>query len=844
MPFVLRMVWRETRSVWRRLLFFYICVAIGVGAIVAIRSIIQNVRVTLVSEARAMFGADVVVSTSRPWRAETRRSIDAALAGHAGVQRVDVIETSTMVRPEREDRPGARMVELKGVDAGFPLYGRLELESGREFSHAMLADRGAIVQRDLLLQLAIGVGDRIMIAGQPFTVRDVIKREPGRRVSTFTLGSRVFVDRRTLEGLNLLTFGSRAFYSILLKVDGGRAEGLSLSRRVGRSYRDDFVNTRHYRGTEAGINENLVRAEDYLSLVGFVIVVLGGVGVWSVTRVFMQQKIRSIAILKCLGASSRQVLATYVTQMSLLAAAGGVTGVAIAGLALALIPEHLVALLPSGRPSLTVSASLQGVAVGLLVSILFALAPLLETRAIKPLLLLRADTAMKARKRDWVAWVSYAVVVAGLAGVAAWQSGSLEASAYVMGGLAVLGAVLHVASALLIRLVRPLTRSRSFALRHAIVSLGRPGNQTRVVLLTVGLGAFFIVAIQHVQANLLNAFSLELGDDSPDMFLIDIQIDQETGVRALVDSRAIEPAKVIPVMRARVVGVAGRSINLEEYDDVRRRGLGREFVITYRSHLEPNEVLQQGQLWSSPVPAGAMPEVSIEEGIARRGIGIGDRMRFDIAGRVVDARVSSIREVDWSEARNGGFMFVFRPGPFEEAPRTFIALVRAPRDPAARAALQRDLVAAYPNVSAIDVREIIRSIQGVVQNITLAVTVVGVIALASGMLILIGAVAMTRFQRHYEAAIYRTLGASTTRIMAMVAAEYGVLGTLAGLLGAAGAVALSWAVTTRLFEMEWGWEPGIAVPGFAATAAIVLVVGLAASVDVIVRKPLGSLRGE
>lgn len=843
MPFVFRMVWRETRSVWRRLLFFYICVAVGVGAIVTIRSIIQNVRVTLVSEARAMFGGDVMVSSNRPFSPSTSAAIGRALAGRSGTTYTTVVETTTMVRPEREDRPGTRMVELKGVQQGFPFYGRLELESGRAYSHEMLRGGGVIVQRDLLLQLAIAVGDSLMIAGQPFTIRDVIAREPGRQVSTFTLGSRVFIDLEDLQRLNLLGFGSRAFYRRLFKVDAAQ-DSEQLRRRLARAVVDPFVQVRHYRGAEEGISEDLVMAEDYLSLVGFVIVVLGGIGVWSVTRVFMQQKIKSIAILKCLGASARQVLGTYLTQMVLLAVAGGLTGVLIADVALRLIPESLVALLPSGRPSLTLSASLQGVAVGLLVSVLFALVPLLETRAIKPLLLLRADTAMQARKRDWMAWVSYAVVVAGLAGVAAWQSGSLEASLYVMGGLAVLGAILHVASALLIRLVRPLTRSRSFALRHAVVSLGRPGNQTRVVLLSVGLGAFFILAIQHVQANLLNAFSLELSDDSPDMFLIDIQTDQESGVRALVDSRAIEPAKLIPVMRARVVGVAGSDINLEDHGDVRRRGLGREYVITYRSHLEANEVMQQGQLWDSPVPAGAMPEVSIEEGIARRGIDIGDRMRFDIAGRVIEARVSSIREVDWSEARNGGFMFVFRPGPFEDAPRTFIALVRAPRDPSARAGLQRDLVTAYPNVTAIDIREIIRTIQGVVQNITLAVTIVGVIALGSGMLILIGAVAMTRFQRHYEAAIYRTLGASTKRITAMVAVEYGVLGTLAGILGATGAVALSWAVTTRLFDMEWTWEADIALAGMAATAAIVLVVGVIASVDVILKKPLGSLRGE
>lgn len=840
MTFVVRMVWRETRAVWRRLLFFYICIAVGVGAIVALRSIIQNVRVTLVAEARAIFGADVVVSSSRAWQPATLAAIEPLAAG---AERSEVIETSTMVRPEREERATARMVELKGVGPAFPFYGALELESGRPYSHALLGDDGVIVQRDLLLQLGIEAGDRIMIGGRPFTVRDVVAREPGRQVSTFTLGSRVFMGLDALRDAGLLGFGSRAFYRILLRT-GDQAAGVALQKDLARAIDDPFVRVRHYRSAENDINSELATAEDYLSLVGFVIVVLGGIGVWSVTRVFMQQKIRSIAILKCLGASARQVLATYVAQMSLLSLAGGLTGIALAAAALAAIPESLVTLLPSGRPTLTASAALQGVAVGLLVSVLFALVPLLETRAVKPLLLLRADTAATTRARDRAAWVSYAVVGAGLAGVAAWQAGSLEAGAYVMAGLGALALVLHLGAGLLVRALAPVTRSRLFALRHAVISLGRPGNQTRVVLLTVGLGAFFILSIQHVQANLLNAFSLELSDDSPDMFLIDIQRDQEEGVRALVDARALAPAKLIPVLRARVTGVAGSDITLEEYEDVRRRGLGREYVTTFRSYLEANEVMAEGELWDGPVPAGGTPEVSIEEGIAARGVGIGDRMRFDIAGRIVEARVTSIREVDWSEARNGGFMFVFRPGPFDEAPRTFIALVRAPREAAPRAALQRDLVRAFPNVSAIDVREIIRAIQGVVENITLAITIVGVIALASGMLILVGAVAMTRFQRHYESAIYRTLGASTKRVAAMVAVEYGVLGTLAGVLGALGAVALSWAVTTRLFDMDWTPEPGLTGAGIAITAAVVLTVGLLASLDVLVRKPLGSLRRE
>jgi putative ABC transport system permease protein len=219
-------------------------------------------------------------------------------------------------------------------------------------------------------------------------------------------------------------------------------------------------------------------------------------------------------------------------------------------------------------------------------------------------------------------------------------------------------------------------------------------------------------------------------------------------------------------------------------------------------------------------------------------------VRFDIAGRPVDARVTSVREVEWEDARNGGFMFVFRPGPFAHAPQTWIGILKAPEDPAARGRFQRDLVAAFPNVSAIDIREVLATLQQAVSNLTLAVSIVGGIALLSGVLILAGAVAMTKFQRVYEAAILRTLGASTRMLGAMLAVEYGGLGLLAGLVGGAGALVLSWAVCRHVLDIPWRPAPWIASAGALITTALVGIVGVGASYDVLRKKPLGTLRAE
>jgi putative ABC transport system permease protein len=861
--FVLKMLGRELRSSWRRLLFFFVCVAVGVGAIVAIRSVIQSVRTGLMSEARSIIASDVLISTNRPWTNEVLTALGQRLATDAVLDRMDAIETATMVRAEG-GAEAARMVELRGVQSKFPFYGRVVLLDGQPFSHDLLRGHGALVRPELLTQLGTKVGGRLVIGGQPFTIRGVIAQEPGRRVGAFSFGSRVLIDYDDLRATELLAFGSRASYQILLRVREQAVE--SMTRDLRRDFRDRFVQARSYRSTEDDIGEDLMRAENYLSLVGFVMVVLGGIGVWSVTRVFVKQKLRSVAILKCVGATANQILATYVAQVLLLGIGGSLLGVGIAAVAIAAIPPSAAAAFGNVSYGLTLSAALQGLAVGLLVSLLFSLVPLLEVRRVKPLLLLRAlDTLSppQAAARGWrngmipnwlrradpVQIAAAALVTAALVALAAWQASSIQVALVVCGGFAGIALVLHGAGAVLVRAVRPLAATPYFPLRHAVGSLRRPGNQTRVILLAVGLGSFFVLGVRALQANLLEQFSVQLKRSGADMFLIDIQQDQAEGVRTFFRDAGIAEPQLIPVLRARVTAVRGSETNFESYADVRGRGgLGREYVITYRDRLEPNETLLEGQFWTGqpPLPADATElEVSIEKNIRDRArIRPGDVMRFDVLGRVVQARVTSVREVEWGDARNGGFMFVFRPGSLERAPHTYIATLKAPEDPAARARLQRDLVTRYPNVSAIDVREVLASIQGVVDNVTFAISIVGTVALASGALILIGAVAMTKFQRVYEAAILRTLGASTRVLGTMLALEYSALGLIAGLIGAAGSLALSWAVCRFVFEIDWSPAPGLLAAGAFATTLLVGIIGIVASADVLRKKPLATLRAE
>jgi putative ABC transport system permease protein len=853
--FVVRMALREIRASWQRLLFFFICIAIGVGSIVALRSVIQSVRVALAGEARSLLASDVLVTSNRPWTDRVRNALRKEESAGRISARSEATEIPTMVRPADGSKAGTRMVELRAVQAGFPFYGALTLRDGR-YSHDLLKDHGAVVRPELLAQLRLSVGDRILIGTQPFQIRGVITAEPGRRLGAFTLGPRVIIDQADLAGTGLLAFGSRASYQQLLRVPAAAVD--PLSRDLQRTFANEFVGVRSYRRSEDQMGENLARAENYLSLVGLVVLILGGIGVSSVTRVFVQQKVRSIAILKCIGSTSRQVLAIYMTQVLLLGLDGSALGVALAAGVIAAVPVLVGSSLGDAiqvEYGLTAAAVVQGLAIGLLVSLLFSLVPLLEVRHVKPSLLLRHDIPPSPRF-DWMKWTVTGVVAAALVGVAAWQAGSLRIGLMLSGGFVAVSFILLLAGAALVRAVQPLRYSRSFALRQAVLHIARPGNQTRVILLAVGLGTFFILGVRTLQANLLRDFAVQAGDNAPDMFLIDIQPGQRDRLAAFVDTAngSAPGPKLIPVLRARVVAVRGQEIELDSYQAVRGRGgLSREFTVTYRAQLEANETIVEGRWWDD-APLQGEPEVSVEERFSDRDndgnfrlgsrIRVGDRMSFDVLGRVITARVASVRRVDWQDFRAGGFMFVFRPGTFDAAPHTYISALQGPRDADARARMQADLVTQFPNVSVIDLKEILQTIQDVVGKVTLAVTVVGALVLLSGALILVGAVSMTKFRRVYEAAILKTLGANSRLIATMLVLEYGVLGAIAGTVGALGAIALSWGVARYALELPWQATPLITVTGIAATAVFVAAIGVLASIDVLRHKPLATLRAE
>ncbi len=842
MRFILSLTGREIRSSWRRLLFFFLCIALGVGSIVALRSLIQNLNQAVGTDARALMTADIDISSASDFTPADLAKIESVIHSSSIVEaRNEVITTTAMARPADAGNDRLRMVELKGIEPPFPLVGDFELDGGNAFDHALLSNNGAVVARILLEDLNVAVGDRIRIGEADFEIRASFDKEPGGS-GGFRLGARVFVEKKAFDDAGITRNASRVRRSILYRTS---SDPTPLAAGLRNALEGSTIGVRTFRETEERVSEQFARTENYLSLTGLLILVLGGVGVWNVSRAFVEQKRRTVAILKCLGASGGRIITVYLLQILVLGLLGSLFGVAFAQGVLSWVGQAFFEDLPANMSYIvSLGAVLQGIALGVLISALFSALPLLQVRNIKPRLLLRDENNVNIRRLDRAKWAFGAFSLLGLLGLAVWQAGSLQVGAFFLAGLAVTTLVLLLAAALLTRVLRTARPLGPFAFKQAVNSLYRPGNQTRVILLAVGLGAFVVLAVQSLQTNLIREFDLTRNERLPTLFFIDIQKSQIEGLRQMVRQSVGEDPEATPTVRARISHVNGKAFDFSDPTVRRMQGrIGREFAVTYRPNLDKNETVIAGRWWSAE-PSVEIPEVSVEESMAESlDVVPGDSITFDISGRKLTARVAAIRDIDLRNTRTA-FVFVFRPGALEKAPQSYAATMLSRIGATERQRLQRAVVTAYPNVQVFDVADIVETVQQLVNNFVLAISFVGSFVILSGLLILIGSVALTKSQRVYENAILKTLGADRRALATILITEYGLLGILSGMIGAGFAAALSYAVSRFILNIEWEFDGMLTMAGAAITAFVVLTVGVVSNFDVLLKKPLGILRSQ
>ncbi|HMG35426.1 MAG TPA: FtsX-like permease family protein [Blastocatellia bacterium] len=840
MKFILEMARRELRSSWRRLLFFFLCIAIGVGSIVAGRSMLQNASIAIASEARTILTADVQVDTNRPWTPETLAIIERVSAPLISA-RTETIEATTMLRPADATTEGAALIELKGIDPGFPLVGDFRLADGRQFDSSMLSSGGAIVSIALLDRLKLDVGDRVKIGNSTFQIRGAFENEVGGGTG-FRIGTRVFIERSAVEPAGLTGFGSRARRKTLFTTLPDKMQPLTKQLRA--ELDKSLINVRSYKDSQENLNEQFLRAENYSSLTGLAILVLGGIGISNVTRVFLEQKRKTIAVLKCIGGTGRRITASYLTQVIAMSLLGSSIGLVFGWFLLWLIKHNFSSKLPSYMTyGMRSSAIIQGITAGALISFLFSVVPLLRIRHIKPNALLRDDEKDERNRIDILRWVVATSVLLCLLLLVSWQAGSVRVGLIFLAGLGATAGLLYLAATALIILLKRTRRFSSFALKQALSSLHRPGNQTRVTVMVVGLGVFLVISVQSVESNLVDELDLGKRTGVANMYLIDIQRDQQDGVSELVQQQIGERPTLVPVIRARISAIHGKEIDQDQSPEKRDQGrLRTEYQLTYRGSLEANETIVGGKFWdNTPSDQG---EASLEESMrGLLGLEVGSDVTFDVAGKKINARVTSFRRVDWRNSRTG-FMILFRPGVLESAPQMMVAAINGPTGEIERSRFQRVISDRFSNVTVVDVVDIVRSIERIVNSISLAVSFVGLFVVLSGGLILAGSLAMTKFQRVYEAAVLKTLGAKRKTLLKILLFEYGLMGLVAGAIGSGAAIGLAYGTSKYVFEIPWTFTPAINFGGIGLTIALVVVVGAVSTLDVISRKPLTTLRSQ
>jgi putative ABC transport system permease protein len=554
---------------------------------------------------------------------------------------------------------------------------------------------------------------------------------------------------------------------------------------------------------------------------------------------FVRRKVATIAVLKCLGASSRTALAVYLVETALLGLAGSLLGAALGSAVLPLAGPLLgrllaleVALVPAPR------AVLGGIGMGVGVTLLWALWPLLEVRRVRPALLLRSavEPALGGRPP----WPALGAIAAGLAALCLWQAGSLKVGALFVAGLGGALGVLALCARGVVGLARR-GRRGPLAVRQGLANLHRPGSQAIPVLVSLGLAVMLVVSVALLDQSLGRRIAEATAGGAPAFFFIDIQPDQAAPFRRLLQAEAgPEGVELLPVVRARLAAVDGAPVGAGA-----RGGeawhLTREYTLTWAAAAPARDAVVAGRWWT-PEEAAREPLASVEEEVAGRlGVGIGSRLTFDVLGVPVTARVQSLRRVEW-QTLGANFFVILSPGALGGAPHTLIATARVPRP--REAAVQSAVVAAFPNVTAVPVREVLERVSGMLGQIALAMRAVAAFSVLAGLVVMAGALGVTRAQRLYQSVLLRTLGASRGLVARVFAVEYAVTGAAAGVVGSALAALLSWALLRFALDVPWAWAPGALAGGAIGATALAVAVGALGSWRLLGQKPLAVLRGE
>lgn len=833
------MAWRDSRQHRGRLLLFISSIIAGVAALVAINAFGDNLRRTIDDQAKTILGADMVIRS----RAAFSPRVNAVIDSLGGQQARDVSFASMGFFPRAN---GTRLVSVRALGGDFPFYGEIVTEPAHGVAD-FRAGKGALLDAGLMIQYGLETGDTVKIGTAAFPIAGRLQQVPGQASAGALIAPRVYIPLDDLDDTGLVQFGSRVNYQVFFKFSDDRninalteqLDDLLVAERVS-------INSAQQRSSNLGGTLN--NLSNFLSLVAFIALLLGCIGVASAIHVHIKQKLPSVAILRCVGARIEQTFSIYMVQAICLGVFGALLG-AILGIAIQLLLPVVFAefLIVEVDFAVSWSALIQGIVAGVGMTLLFALLPLMAVRRVSPLAALRSSFDSNSSGRDWSRIALYGAIFAFVVVFAILQADSMLQGAIFVAGLTAAFAIFVAVAHLLMTLLRRFFPSAlPYPYRQSLANLYRPQNQTLVLMLAIGLGTFLIATLLLTQQSLLYQISSIDNDNQPNMMLFDIQVDQVEQVEELVKEQGLPVIQQVPIITLRLESLKGRPVSEIKKDSTSRSAgwaLNREYRVTYRDTLSDTEEIVAGE-WAGVNPAGndtAM--ISFSEDVAGDlDLAVGDHLDLNVQGIVIPAKIASLRKVNWQRVQPN-FLILFPRGVLEEAPQIYVLVTRV-NGAEASGTLQREIVRAFPNVSAIDLDLILKTAESILSRVAFVIRFMALFSIITGLIVLVAAVITTRMQRIRESVLLRTLGAKRRQITLILALEYGYLGALAALTGILLAVANSWALAEFLFKINFVPPYDLLLAILLAVVALTVLVGMLNSRGIATRPPLEILRSE
>lgn len=853
-PWVWRMAWRDSRRSRGRLLIFSTALTLGVAALVAIGSVGWNLQRAIHEQARTLVGADLILEARHPLEPPAEQLITSLGA-------VKSARETRLASMTQFPGGGARLTQVRGTEGDFPFYGRIETNPPDAISQ-FRQGKGALLEESLLLQFGAKVGDTVTIGGTAFPILGSVTKLPGEANAFASIAPRVLIPRAQLPP-GLTSRGSIVRYFSYLKLRPGvNVEKLAAAHKTDFKHRELTPDTVAHRERQLG--RVFADVNRFLNLVSFIALLLGGIGVASAIHAHLKTKLRTVAVLRCLGATSRQTLVIYLIQALALGLAGAVSG-AVVGVALqSAAPVFLRSVLPVDlRFAISWLAVWEGIGVGFLTCTLFALLPLLPVRRTPPLLALRsafesngAEVSAATRRDPW-RWLAYGLLFLALLLFPWLQSRDARLGFGFSGGLFVAFALLALVAWSLMRGARRYFPKRwPFEWRQGLANLYRPNNRTLVLVFTLGLSTFLLLGMYLTKDILLRQFSQKESDaNGPNLVFFDVQTDQKDALAASIRAHGLPVIDTVPTVTMKLTSVGGRSSEdlrnakpAPGQPPIPKWRLEHEYRSTYRDRLTGPETVTSGKLIphaaaGTGLEAGQPAPVSVEFEMAKDlRLKLGDPLVWDVQGIAIYTTVGSIRRVDWSRFEPN-FFVVFPTGVLEAAP-TFNVVVTRAANAAVSGQVQSDVVRQFPTISAIDLSLVISTIKGIVDKATAAVRVLSIFTVGTGLLVLAAAIVTGRYERVKEGVLLRTLGASRRQIYRILVVEYLCLGTLSAFTGILLAAAGNWALATFVFKLPWVPSPLAMAVCWCIVAGLTVLIGLAASRGVCDHPPLEILRAE